>query len=273
MRKATIYEISFNENREKVQTLLKATELIKLIKNSNRDKILIKPNLVNASPPPITTPYWLVKELVKFLKENLPGAEIIIADGTGELDKDTLDLFEIHGYFKHIKGVKFLDLNYEPCIEITLKNGKNWDKMHLPEVIFKSFLISVPVLKAHTLASVTLSMKNMIGVCPPKYYQQGGHWKKSAFHQNIHEAIFDLNCARCPDFVLLDATVGMASSHLSGPKCNPPINKILASFDPVAIDAYGATLLGKNWQDIGHIYLADGILGNASNYNTIKVKI
>ena len=37
----------------------------------------------------------------------------------------------------------------------------------------------------------------------------------------------------------------------------------VASYDPVAVDAHGTGLLKKSWKDIGHIKMADGILGKA----------
>ena len=104
-----------------------------------------------------------------------------------------------------------------------------------------------------TLADVTLTMKNMMGCPPPSHYQKGGYWKKSSFHRDIHRAIFDLNCYRTPDYTILDATIGMAESHLRGATCNPPVNMLAAGKDPVAIDAYGTSLLGKYWQQIDHI--------------------
>jgi uncharacterized protein (DUF362 family) len=55
----------------------------------------------------------------------------------------------------------------------------------------------------------------------------------------------------------------MAEAHLWGPHCDPPVDKILAGFDPVAIDAAGADLLGFDWRSIDHIALANGLLGDA----------
>ena len=72
-------------------------------------------------------------------------------------------------------------------------------EMHLPEILFDSFVISLAMLKAHSISDVTLAMKNMIGCAPPSHYQVGGHWKKSAFHRHMHESIFELNCYRAPD--------------------------------------------------------------------------
>ena len=136
--------------------------------------------------------------------------------------------------------------------------------MHLPRIALECFLLSVPVLKAHSMAGVTLTMKNMMGLAPPSHYRKDNSWKKSAFHRQIQEAVADLNRYRAPDFTLLDATIGMAKSHLWGPSCNPPINRLAASYDPVSIDAYGTSLLQREWQDIGHIHMVDGELGQAA---------
>jgi uncharacterized protein (DUF362 family) len=273
-----VYFTRFGGDKSRIRDLLKGSGILSEIERFCQmrkvqdlpSRVLIKPNIVNDSPPPVTTPAWVVKELYEFLEEALD-TEIVIADGTGELDWDTFSLFDLHGYTKTLAGARFADLNTEPCRFVPLPEGKRWEGLYLPEIVLDSFVISVPVLKAHTLAGVTLSMKNMIGVCPPKHYQEHGHWKKSAFHRRIQAAIFDLNRARRPDFVLLDATVGMAASHLGGPTCDPPVDILAAGSDPVALDAFGARLLGRPWQDIGHIRMADGILGSASDFRLEEI--
>jgi len=63
----------------------------------------------------------------------------------------------------------------------------------------------------------------------------------------------DLNRYRQPDLSLVDASVGMADSHLGGRQCDPPVKKLIAGFDPVAVDRAAAGHLGLNWQDIGHL--------------------
>lgn len=55
-------------------------------------------------------------------------------------------------------------------------------EMYLPQLIETHFIISVPVLKAHSLAEITGSMKNMMGLLPPKHYKgKYGIWNKSIF--------------------------------------------------------------------------------------------
>ncbi len=276
-----VFFTEFNHDPSKVRQLLEAAGLADrlscYVQSSigKPHRIIIKPNLVNASPPPITTPAWIVAELVDFLVGLSIPAEIIVADGTGEPGHSTLHLFGLHGYLELIgrdyPEVTFSDLNEEPTCWVPLQNGRRWQGLQLPEIMMDSFIISLPVLKAHTLAKVTLGMKNMIGVCPPEHYQQGGYWKKSVFHQDVHSAIFDLNMGCPPDFVLLDATVGMAEAHLGGPECDPPVNLLVAGHDPVAVDAFGAGLLGIPWQDVGHIRMAEGVLGSASSLQEIRI--
>ena len=142
--------------------------------------------------------------------------------------------------------------------------------MYLPDLIFESYLISAPVLKAHSLSRVTLTMKNMMGCAPPAHYQAGGGWGKAAFHDRIQDAVFDLNRYRTPDFTIMDCSIGMAQAHLWGPTCDPPVGRVAVSYDPVAIDAYGTSLLGKSWQDIGHIKMAHNVLGTADPIKIIE---
>jgi len=47
------------------------------------------------------------------------------------------------------------------------------------------------------------------------------------------------------------------------------VTRIAVGFDPVAIDAYGAGLLKRKWQDIGHIKMAHKILGVAEPLTVI----
>lgn len=258
----TVYATCFPLVDQGLEKLLDAAGLPQLL--NNKPRILIKPNLVNTQKPPITTPVDLIQALIAYLKQKSE-AEIILGEGTASASHDTWEVFEALGYTKLAREEKItlIDLNQEPSVALENSALKRWSKMYLPRLSLESFLLSVPVLKAHSLAKVTLTMKNMMGLAPPNHFQDGGSWKKSSFHQGMQEAVADLNRYRCPDFTLLDARIGMAQSHLSGPTCDPPVGKLVASSDPVAIDAYGTSLLGKKWQDIGHIATVNGELGQA----------
>ena len=266
-----IHSTLFTSWQESVPRLLDATGLPDRL--AAEKKILIKPNLVEPLEPPITTPAGLITVLVDYIHTYHPHLEIIIGEGSGSLSNTTFQIFETLGYSKlaDISGVTLLDLNETPLVHMQDSNCNRWPEMYLPEIALESFLISVPVLKAHTLAGVTLTMKNMVGLAPPAHYQQGGHWKKASFHQKIQEAVFDLNRYRTPDFTLLDATIGMQEAHLWGPTCDPPPNRLAAGYDPVAMDSYGCSLLGIKWDSIGHLDMAHGILGSAAPLTVLEV--
>ena len=228
--------------------------------------VVVKPNLVEAIAPPVTTPVDVVEALCRYLMDERAGSRVVVAEGCGAKNYDTGHVFAALGYDEMAArvGVELIDLNQEETVELQRPECRRWPVMHLPRLVMDGFLISVPVLKVHTLAGVTLSMKNMMGCAPPAHYQQGGHWKKAAFHQQVQEAVLDLNRYRGPDFVLLDAREGMCEAHLWGRKCDPPPGIIAAGGDPVGMDAFGCGLLGVDWRGIGHIRMADGELGNAA---------
>ncbi|WP_136798044.1 DUF362 domain-containing protein [Desulfosediminicola ganghwensis] len=254
-----------------VDRLLAETDLADRLKAVTT--VLIKPNLVEALEPPITTPVALIEALVCHLRAISPHLEIMVGEGTGSTDYDTYHCFETLGYtgMAAKQGIELVDLNPLPSTRLADKRCRRWPEMYLPKLLDDIFLLSVPVLKAHSLAGVTLTMKNMMGCAPPEHYQQGGHWGKSSFHERMQESVFDLNCYRTPDFTLMDATVGMSQAHLWGPHCDPPVGRIVASADPVSIDMYGCQLLGKDWRQIDHIAMAHVLRDSQEEYELVEV--
>jgi len=267
-----IFMQSFTNWSEAVTPLLRQSGLLERLGSATT--ILIKPNLVENFLPPITTPVALVAEIVGFLSRERPKLRIVIGEGTGARDYNTFHPFRELGYSMLAEelSLELLDLNEVPLRHLQLPQCRRWPEMFLPEILFDSFLLSVPVLKAHSLAGVTLTMKNMMGCAPPSHYEKGGHWKKSAFHDDVQSAVLDLNRYRTPDFTVLDATVGMSVAHLWGPHCDPPPGKLAAAADPVAIDVYGAGLLRRNWRQIGHLHDAHGELGLGEPLTVIPVE-
>lgn len=267
----TIYTTEFISWEKSISRLLEQAGLEKHLADSNRP-ILIKPNLVEALAPPITTPTGLVFALIKYLR-TITDARIIIGEGCGALNYETWQAYDKLNYTLPAKKfqVELLDLNNEELVHLSNNRCKRWPEIYLPRIALESFLLSVPVLKAHSLAGVTLTMKNMMGLAPPSHYRRDNSWKKSAFHHQIHAAVADLNRYRTPDFTLLDATIGMPEAHLWGPSCDPPVNRLAAAYDPVAIDAYGTDLLHRDWQNIGHIQMVNGELGQAAPLTVITI--
>ncbi len=229
----------------------------------NQQKIILKPNLVNDSPHPVTTSPKCTEAVLMYCRAH-SNADIIIAEGCGGMS--TRKAFKRLGYTKMAEkhNVPLVDLDKEPLQKLENPACKLLPQFPMPQCLLQGFLISIPVLKAHTLSDVTLSLKNMFGIAPAKYFS-GGFYRKSKLHgrtsAELHQYVIEINQYRKSNLTLLDATIGLADSHLGGPECSPHVNKILAGFDPVNVDAHGAHLLGVDWRTVEHIRLAHGVLG------------
>ncbi len=241
--------VSYGESMPRLLDELGAAALL-----ADQETILIKPNLVNTSPPPVTTPVACCAAIAAYLRR-CSDAEIIIGEGCGAPEYDTDHVFEQLGYRELAESmdITLLDLNHAPMIEVKRNDCSLFPSMQLPEIAFESFIISVPVLKAHSLAAISGTLKNMLGLPPPAVYQRGGHWKKSAFHQHMHESITELNRYVTPDLTLLDGRVGLAEHHLGGAECDPPVSMLVGGTDARAVDRRASELLGLDWRHIPHL--------------------
>lgn len=268
MNKTTLGIVDFYSYEKSVKDLMELLGAAHVLRSQKR--IVIKPNLVNTSPPPVTTPVELVAAIIDYIKK-ISDAKILIAEGCGAPLYNTDRPYRKLGYAALAKanGTVLVDLNHAESIELIDHRCRIFPRFIMPRLVMDSFIISVPVLKKHSLAKVTLTMKNMLGCAPPSHY--GGFvWKKSKFHNNMHQSIFELNLYRTPDFTILDGSVGLAKHHLGGPKCTPPVKKLIGGFDPVAVDAYGSGLLGVDWRDVKHIALAHTVIGHAEAEATVR---
>src|SRR5438128_241025 len=100
------------------------------------------------------------------------------------------------------------------------------------------------VLKTHATTVFTGALKNQWG-CIPRY-------DRILLHKYLHALIGDVNKLRPPTLALMDGLVGMQGR---GPINGYPINLnvLLASRDPVALDATGMRLIGLDPWTSEHI--------------------
>jgi uncharacterized protein (DUF362 family) len=217
--------------------------------------VMLKPNLVNDSPHPVTTPPAFCEAVVTFVRKQTD-APIVIAEGCGDAVLETMEVFDRLGYTAMAAQlqVDLLDLNSAPLVLVKDETCRLYPELWLPECVFDHVLFSLPVLKAHSLCRFTGSMKNMMGVVPPAHYAgRYGSWKKASFHERLDESIVELNRYRSPDFTVMDATIGLAEYHLGGGCCQPPVNRILAGIDARTVDMAATALLGLDWTRVGHL--------------------
>jgi uncharacterized protein (DUF362 family) len=248
-----IAAIEFVDYAESIPAALDAIGADRIL--ARQPAVMIKPNLVNAAPFPVTTAVACCAAIVDYVQA-CSSAKIVIAEGCGDAVLDTDTIFRQLRYDRlaAAKGLDLIDLNSAPLQKCTNPDCVLYRDLYLPQMAASHYIVSVPVLKAHSLAEVTGTLKNMMGLLPPDHYGGGPNgWKKAQLHRHLHRAIAEINRHRCADLTVMDASVGLADFHLGGARCDPPLNQIIAGYDPLAVDRHGAALLGRDWKTIGHL--------------------
>jgi uncharacterized protein (DUF362 family) len=223
--------------------------------------IIIKPNLTNSSPPPVTTSVQAVEAVYNYCASHTK-ALIAIGDGCGS--GSTPQVFKALGYNDLAKkyDIELIDFNDLPTI--TLKNDKALvlKEFHMPEIVRDAYIISLPVLKDHSFTKTTIAMKNMFGIASAKYYS--GSWNKSKLHSpSTDKSVVDVCLYKKPDLSVVDATTALKGMHLSGR--HEKMNLILAGLDPVAVDTVGSKLLGHNPKKLPYLTLSHNLHGSMTN--------
>jgi len=248
------------------------------------DMVVVKPNLVMdslASSGMVTDP--AVTRAVVQLAREAGAAQVIIAEGTaqyreGEANRDrfcTQEAFRVAGYdadgdmVDDVTGAPLVDLNdsgdtdvADPgkVTQVIVPMGLIRNEYWLPNVVLDAdVLISVPVLKNHYNAGVTLGMKNLIGLLPNDLYHGPGniYGKHSLSHSPVEldQHIVDVNLARRPDFVVVDGQRGMIDGPIGSQIIDPAMGLILAGRDVVAVDTVGALVMGYDPRAIPYLNL------------------
>jgi len=226
---------------------VKALEMVNADKVLSKEKpILIKPNYINASHPStgITTDSRVIEGVVKFLKQH-GMKEIIIGEGSGFAD--TFKAFQVAGVDAIAErwNVKLIDLNEDEFVEVIPPNPLALKKVKIAKTTLESTIISVPKLKPHRQAGVSLSLKNMIGAVTPK----------GAIHNPLSQKIVDLASIIKPSIAVVDGIIAGEGHETSG---NPvEMNLVITGIDPVAVDAVGAAVMGIPPESIKHLSLAE----------------
>jgi uncharacterized protein (DUF362 family) len=110
-------------------------------------------------------------------------------------------------------------------------------------------LINIPIAKHHGTSRLTLGLKNMMGIA-------GGN--RGSWHTDIHQRLADLATITAVDLTIVDAyRILTARGPASGTEADVRMEGLLvAGADPVAVDAYCATIFGLEGRDIGFVQMA-----------------
>src|SRR5579863_5670705 len=251
--------LNADEYSERIDALLlEGLRLFRL--NVLGRSILLKPNLVEDLPGPVNTNSDIIGAAARcFLR--LGSNRVVIGEGPGH-QRDTELVVQAANLKPHLaeRQIQFVDLNRDELVRVKLKaNYSGMGELWLPRTVLNSaFFVSMPKMKTHHWAGVTLSMKNVFGIVPGMKYG----WPKNLLHwHGIHESILDI-CATVPiHFVIAD---GITAMEGNGPLQGTPRNlgKIVLADDPVAADATCARLMGFDPLQVRHLSDGSRFLGN-----------
>ena len=228
--------------------------------------MLLKPNLVEYSPAtPINTHPMLIASVIDALYR-LGAACVIVAEGPGHI-RDTdllLDESGLRAQLEILKRARFVDLNFDSVTRVVPGTRlTQLEELWLPTTVQSAdVVISMPKIKTHHWAGVTLSLKNSFGILPGSIYG----WPKNVLHwQGIDNSIVELAVSVPIHFVIAD---GIEAMEGNGPLHGPMrrLGCLVFADDPVAADATCCRLMGIDPGRVRHLQMASP-LGNLDMAN------
>jgi uncharacterized protein (DUF362 family) len=225
-------------------------------------RIVRKPNFVEHDPSGVvnTHPALVAAAIEAFRREG--ARQVVVAEGPGHY-RDTEHLLTATGLHDVLREhrTQYVDLNNDDTRVVPVgSHYTGLEHFYLPETLLRAdLLVSMPKLKTHHWAGVTLSLKNMFGCIPGAIYG----WPKNVLHwAGIHESIVDINSTLpVPRFAIVDGIVGMeGNGPIQGEarRCGA----LLFGDDPVAVDATAARLMTIDPSRIRYLAVAGRFLGN-----------
>lgn len=167
--------------------------------------------------------------------------------------------FKISGVEEAVKkaGGSMIPLNeHDTFTGVNIEKGKRIKKAKVAtQVLEADCFINMPIAKHHEAATLTVSMKNYMGIVKNRW----------AFHlKGLHQCIADISSFVKPDLIIMDCTRILLTRGPKGPGEVKVLNKIIMGRDHVAIDSLGATYFGLKPHDISHIKIASEMgIGNS----------
>lgn len=231
-----------------------------------KQRIMLKPNLVGESAVYTTKPA-VIKSLAGLMLN--AGKEVLIGEGSATgtgfnlingktywtKDREILDamqhyIFDTLGYTELASslGVPLINLHSGEMVTVDVPDSFIFDKITLNRLLADiDMLCSVPMMKTHVLAQVTLGIKNLMGVYPGMVY--------GSMRSQIHDvtvarepagtapAIIDVVRANKVGLVVIDGSMAMEGN---GPTNGSLVKMdlIIAGTNPLATDMVAAAIMG-----------------------------
>jgi len=255
---------------------------------------MLKPNLV-AEYSFFTTKPEIIRALAQLMINS--GKEVLIGEGSasGEgfnrkqgvdyrtTNREILDgmqqfVFDELGYTELAGslGIPLINLHSGEMVDVPVPGGLAFDRITLHQSLQDiDLLCSVPMMKTHVLATVTLGMKNLIGLYPGTAYcsvracvhdQAAGRGSPGVAFE-----IIDMVRANKLGLVVVDGSMAMEGDGPSGGTL-VPMDVIIAGTNPLATDMVAASVMGFEMDEIPTFGLAGDIGLGPARLDQIEVR-
>jgi uncharacterized protein (DUF362 family) len=248
---------------------------------NGKERIMLKPNLMGPVPTATTKPE-VIKTLAQMMKKagkhvligegsaasplfNIKGEETFRTQKSDILDKMQQFVFFNLGYFALAKSldIPLVNLHSGDLVEVEVPDAYVFDKITLHRSLTEiDLLCSVPMMKTHVLAQVTLGMKNLIGLYPGTVYQS----IRGLMHDMASKvepsgtavAIIDMVRANKLGLTVVDASMAMEGD---GPSDGTLVKMdlIIAGVNPLATDMVASNCMGFKPNEIPTFHWANKV--------------
>jgi len=229
--------------------------------------VIIKPNICVAYHTyeyAATTNPWVVGELVK-LCLGAGASRVRVMDypfgGTAEEAYDKSGIKEqveaAGGTMEAMSRVKY--------VKTALPDAKVLTECVIYGDAMKTdVLIDVPIAKNHSLAVLTLGMKNLMGLIQDR----------EAIHYKMGDKLTDLTRQLHPTLTIVDAVRILMANGPTGGNLDDvkQLDSLIASADIVAADSYATTLFGYQPDDISYIKAGAAAGLGRSDLKNLKIE-
>lgn len=221
------------------------------------EKVVIKPNCAWDRTPEqaANTDPGLVAELVRLCLA-AGAATVVVADSTCHEPDRTFERSGI-GPAASKAGAAIAHQNSGGTVDLDLGGTQLGVWPVLRAIAEADRVINVPVVKHHSLARATVGMKNWMGAV-------GG--QRSRMHQHLPQVTAELAAAFRPTLTVIDATRILVGGGPTGGSLSlvRAVDRLAVATDPVAADAWGASLLDLGPDELPHLRVAERLgLGTA----------
>jgi uncharacterized protein (DUF362 family) len=232
------------------------------------DRVLLKVNAAFASPAILsaTTHPDLVNEVARLCFQ-AGAASVVVSDNP---INDPSSCFQLTGIAPAAKkaGAQVVLPTENQFRSVSLAEGqliRDWPVLSVPLAGINKLIGMAPV-KDHHRSGASMTMKNWYGLL-------GGN--RNLFHQDIHNIIKELALLVRPTLVILDGTSTMMSNGPTGGSLSDlkQTDTMIVSTDQVAADAFGASLLQKEVDELPFLAKAAAEGVGTLDYQTLNPKM